>query len=63
LLTVKFSVAVTLNISFFYLSIALHRQQSEKEKQNINFAAPWKNFCARPWLAGYNVLTPYRGLM
>jgi len=27
---------------------ALHRQQFEKDKQNVDFAHPWKNFCGRP---------------
>jgi len=27
---------------------ALHRQQPEKDKQNVAFASPWKNFCGRP---------------
>jgi len=27
---------------------ALHRQQTEKYKQNVD-VSPWKNFCGRPW--------------
>jgi len=26
----------------------LHRQQFEKDKQNIDVASPWENFCGRP---------------
>jgi len=39
------------NIEHFLFCIrpfALHRQQPEKDKQNVDFAPPWKNICGRP---------------
>ena len=40
-----------MNIFFFvYVSFVLHRQQPEKDKKNVDFAPPWKNFCGRPWV-------------
>jgi len=41
------TVAVTLDF-FCIRPFALHRQQPEKDKQNVDFAPPWKNFCGRP---------------
>ena len=38
---------MTLDI-FCVRPFALHRQQTEKDKQNVDFALPWKNFCGRP---------------
>jgi len=41
------------NIGHFLFCVrplALHRQQTEKDKQNVDFPLPWKNFCGRPWL-------------
>jgi len=29
---------------------ALHRQQPEMDKQNVDLAYPWKNFCVRACL-------------
>jgi len=29
---------------------ALQREQPEKDKQNVDFAHPWKNFCGHLWL-------------
>ena len=29
---------------------ALYGQQPEMDKQNVDFAYPWKNFCGRPFL-------------
>jgi len=33
---------------FYESPFALHRQQPEKYKQNLDIAAHWKNFCGRP---------------
>jgi len=30
--------------------VALYRQQPEKDKNIVDVAHPWKNFCGRPWL-------------
>jgi len=39
-----------MDIFFFCIrQFALHRQQPEKYKQNVDFAPLWKNFCGRPW--------------
>jgi len=35
-------------VAFCERSFALHRQQPEKEKQNIDVVLPWKNFRGRP---------------
>ena len=43
------TVAVTLDM-FCVRPFALHRQQTEKDKQNVDFAPPWKIFCGRPCL-------------
>jgi len=47
--TLYVNVAVTLEF-FCVRPFALHRQQTEKDKQNVDYAPPWKNFCGRPWL-------------
>jgi len=54
--TLYATVAVTLGISlwcrkgeeFRVRSFALHRHQPEKDKQTVDFASPWKNFCGSP---------------
>jgi len=39
----------------------LHCPQPEKDKQNVEIAPPWKNFCARPcWLVNATSPLPPR---
>jgi len=33
---------------------ALHRPQTEKDKQNFSVVPTWKNFCGRPCWQVYN---------
>jgi len=33
-------------------SFALHRQEPENDKQNVDDVAPWKSFCGRPCWEG-----------
>jgi len=52
--SVCFHVALSLwfrnSKAFCEHPFALQRQQPEKDKQNVDVAPPWKNFCGRPWL-------------
>jgi len=54
--TLHATVSVTVDISFFvYVNLRLHRLQPGKDKQNVTFAPPWKNFCGCPCLQRVDV--------
>jgi len=48
--TLNAIVDVTMGIFFFvYVHLRCIANNLKKDKQNVDFAPPWKNFCGRPW--------------